>query len=130
MSDENLPNEKMSESAKLAIAVVGAILVGFAMVGLNKQQSTEDKENAAMVRSYYNLITMATDICPKAIMQETGTQIYNHTSIDTDKDTYMTLKWASEDPKKDGFKNASCKIESVKGGITELIIDDKTIVKR
>ncbi len=122
--------EKMSESAKLMIAVIGAIVVGFVMVGLSKQQSNEEKENAAMVRSYFNLVTMATDVCPKAIQKEVGIQVYNHTSIDTDKETYMTLKWLSEDAKKDGFKTASCKIETAKGGITELIIDDKTIVKR
>ncbi|CAG7857576.1 hypothetical protein MCAMS1_02452 [biofilm metagenome] len=130
MADENLPEEKMSETTKLVIAVIGAIVVGFVLVGLSKQQSTEDKENSAMVRSYFNLITMATDICPKAIKKETGIQVYNHTSIDTDKETYMTLKWDGLDPKKDGFGKASCRIETVKGGITELIVDDKAIIKK
>lgn len=130
MSDENLPKEKMSESAKLMIAVMGVIAVGFLMVGLNKQQSTEDKENSAMVRNYYNLVTMASEACPKAIKLETGVQVYNHTSIESDKESYMTLKWDSTEPKKDGYTKISCKIESVKGGITELVIDDKSIIKR
>ncbi|MBM4207105.1 MAG: hypothetical protein FJ190_03470 [Gammaproteobacteria bacterium] len=120
----------MSESAKAFAAVIGAIAIGFILVGLSKEQTVEEKENAAMVRSYFNLITMATDICPKAIKKETGVEVYNHTSLDTDKETIMTLKWEGLDPKKDGFGSASCKIETVKGGITELIIDGKTILKR
>lgn len=130
MADENLPEEKMSESAKVMLAIIGAIAVGFVLVGLSKQQTVEEKENAAMVRGYYNLITMATDICPKAIKKEIGKEVYNHTGIDSDKETWMVLKWEGLDPNKDGFGKASCRIETAKGGITELTIDDKTIVKR
>jgi hypothetical protein len=127
---EQPEEEKMSESAKTMLAIIGVIVIGFVMVGLSKQQTNEEKENSAMVRNYYNLITMATDICPKSIKKETGIQVYNHTSTESDKDTYITLIWDSEDPKKDGFKKATCRIESAKGGITELVIDDKTILKR
>lgn len=122
--------EKMSESAKAMLAIIGVMVVGFVLVGLSKQQTTEEKESAAMVRNYYNLITMASDVCPKAIKKESGLQVFNHTSIDTDKDTYMTLIWTGEDFAKDGYKKISCRIESAKGGITELIIDDKTVIKR
>jgi hypothetical protein len=127
MSEEK---EKMSESAKLAIAVVGAILVGFVMVGLNKQQSTEQKESSAMVRNVFNLQTMATEACPKAIKEHTGEQVYFPTSTESDKESYITLKWAGENSQKGGFKKASCTIRSVMGGISELIIDDKVIVHR
>lgn len=127
---EQPEEEKMSESAKTMLAIVGVIVVGFVLVGLSKQQTTEEKENAAMVRNYYNLITMASDVCPKTIKKETGIQVLNHTSIDTDKDTYMTLIWDSEDAAKEGYKKISCKIESAKGGIVELIVDDKSIIKR
>lgn len=130
MSDEKLPEEKMSESAKLAIAVIGVIAVGFVMVGLNKQQSTEQKESAAMVRNVFNLQTMATEQCPKAIKEHTGEQVYFPSSTESDKESYITLKWIGENSPKGGFKKASCTIRSVMGGISELIIDDKAIIQR
>jgi len=130
MSEENEPEEKMSESGKLAIAVVGAIVIGFVMVGLNKQQSTEQKESAAMVRNVFNLQTMATEACPKAIKEATGEQVYFPSSTDSDKESYITLKWVGENSAKGGFKNASCTVRSVMGGISELIIDDKAVIKR
>jgi uncharacterized protein HemX len=126
MSEEE--KEKMSETAKLAIAIVGAILVGFALVGLNNQQSTEQKESSAMVRNYFNLQTMATEACPKAIKDATGEQVYFPSATESDKESYITLKWVGEN--KAGFKNATCTIKSVMGGISELIIDDKAIIQR
>ncbi len=130
MSDENLPEEKMSESAKLMIAVVGAIVIGFVMVGVNKIQTTEQKESAAMVRNVFNLQTMANEQCPQAIKQHTGEQVYFPASTDSDKETYITMKWNGENSQKGGFKTASCTIRSTVGGIAELIIDDKPIIQR
>lgn len=112
------------------IAVIGAIAVGFIMVGLNKQQSTEQKESAAMVRNVFNLQTMATEQCPLAIKEHTGEQVYFPSSTESDKENYITLKWVGENSKKGGFKTASCTIRSVMGGISELIIDDKPIIQR
>jgi uncharacterized protein HemX len=130
MSEDNEPKEKMSESAKLVIAVIGAIVVGFVMVGLNKQQSVEQKESSAMVRNYFNLQTMATEACPKAIKEATGEQVYFPSSTDSDRESYITMKWVGENGKKGGFKEASCTIRSEMGGISELIIDGKTIIQR
>jgi uncharacterized protein HemX len=132
MSDENQPEEKekMSESGKLAIAVMGVIAVGFIMVGLNKQQSTEQIESAAMVRNYFNLQTMATEACPKAVLEATHEQVYFPSETQSDKENYITLKWIGENSKNGGFKTASCTIRSVMGGISELIIDDKVIIQR
>jgi hypothetical protein len=130
MSEETPEKEKMSESGKLVIAVIGVIVVGFVMVGLNKQQSTEQKESAAMVRNVFNLQTMATEQCPKAIKEHTGEQVYFPSSTDSDKENYITLKWNGENSKKGGFKTASCTVRSVMGGISELIIDDKPIIQR
>jgi hypothetical protein len=130
MSEENLPEEKMSETTKLMIAVIGAIVIGFVMVGLNKQQTDEQKESAAMVRNVFNLQTMANEQCPQAIKEHTGEQVYFPSSTDSDKETYITMKWEGENAKKGGFKKATCTIHSLKGGISELIIDDKVLVKR
>lgn len=128
MSEEQ--PEKMSESAKLMIAVIGALLVGFLLVGLSKQQSNENKESSAMVRNYFNLQTMATEACPAAVKEHTGEQVYFPSSTESDKENYITLKWEGENSKKGGFKKASCTIRSVLGGISELIIDDKVIIQR
>lgn len=128
MSEET--PEKMSESGKLAIAVIGAIVIGFVMVGLSKQQSTEQKESSAMIRNYFNLQTMATEACPKAIKKETGEQVYFPSETESDKENYITLKWVGENSQKGGFKKASCTIKSTMGGISELIIDDKVIIQR
>jgi uncharacterized protein HemX len=128
MSEET--PEKMSESGKLMIAVVGAIVIGFVLVGLSKQQTNEQKESASMVRNYFNLQTMATEACPKAIKKETGEQVYFPSETNSDKDSYITMKWVGENSQKGGFKKVSCTVRSVMGGISELIIDDKAIIKR
>ncbi|NOU44699.1 MAG: hypothetical protein HOO87_14295 [Methyloglobulus sp.] len=120
----------MSESMKLAIAVVGAILIGFLMVGLNKQQSNDQKESSAMVRNYFNLQTMATEACPKAILEATGEQVYFPSETESDKENFITLKWVGEKSQKGGFKKASCTVRSVMGGISELMIDDKAVISR
>jgi hypothetical protein len=122
--------EKMSETTKLMWAVFGAIIVGFVLVGLSKMESNEQKESAALVRNYFNLQTMATEACPKAIKEQTGEQVFFPSETESDKETYITMKWVGENNKTGGFTNASCKVESSKGGITELIIDGKTIIKR
>lgn len=130
MSEEKIPEEKMSESTKLMLAIVGVIVVGFVMVGLNKQQSTEQMESSALVRNYFNLQTMATEECPKAIKEKTGEQVYFPSETVSDKENYITLKWVGENSQKGGFKTASCTIRSVMGGISELIIDDKALIQR
>ena len=45
----------------------------------------------------------------------------------SDKDTYITLKYEGETGK---FKTASCTLHLALGGISELIIDDKVIIKK
>jgi hypothetical protein len=73
---------------------------------------------------------MATEQCPQAIKEHTGEQVYFPSSTESDKENYITLKWVGENSQKGGFKNASCTIRSVVGGISELIIDDKVIIQR
>jgi hypothetical protein len=130
MSEEHEPKEKMSETQKLMMAVIGAILIGFVMVGLNKQQSTEQKESAALVRNVFNLQTMATEACPKAIKEATGEQVYFPSNTESDKESYITMSWVGENGQKGGFKKASCTVRSVMGGISQLVIDDKKIIDR
>jgi hypothetical protein len=121
----------MSESGKLAFAVIGVFVIGFAMVGINKMDSSdEQKEGAAMVRSYVALQTMASQKCPDAIKAATKEQVYFPSETESDKDTYITLKWVGENSKTGGFKSASCTVRTIIGGITELKIDDKILISK
>lgn len=117
----------MTETQKIMIAVVGAILTGFILVGTNKQQSAEQMEAASMIRSYAAMQSMANQKCPNAIKEETGEQVFFPSDTKSDKDTYITLKYEGESGK---FKTASCTLHMALGGISELIIDDKVIVKK
>lgn len=120
----------MSEVQKIAAAIVSVFVIGFIMVALNKQQSTEDMEAASMVRNYVAMQEMANQKCPAAIKKATNEQVYFPSSTDSDKESYVTMKWVGENSAQGGFKNASCTLRSSLGGISELVIDDKVIIKK
>ena len=121
----------MSEVQKIMAAVIGAFVVGFVMVGLSKQdQPIEQVEAAAKIRNNVAMQTMANEKCPPKIKQETGEQVFFPSEIESDKETYVTLKWVGENANNGGFKKASCTLHAVLGGISELIIDDKVIIKK
>jgi hypothetical protein len=124
MSDTD---EKMSDTSKLMWAVIGVFVVGFIMVGVSKQESPEQAEGASMIRNYVAIQTVALQKCPQAILNETGETVYNPSETISDKETYITLKWVGEGGK---FKKTSCTVHSSLGGISELIIDDKVIIKK
>lgn len=118
----------MSEVTKLIIAVAGFFAVGFMLVAANKNQSQEQMEAASQIRSYAAMQSMANAKCPLAIKQHTGEQVFFPSETQSDKETYVTMKWVGEN--KDGFKTASCTLSLNLGGISELIIDDKVIIKK
>lgn len=120
----------MSETMKIMIAVVAFMVTGFIMVGMNKEQSTEEKEASSMIRNYVAMQTMASDKCPALIKKETGEQVFFPSETKSDKETYVTMKWVGENAKTGGFKTASCTLRAALGGISELIIDDKVIIKK
>jgi len=121
----------MSESMKIVLAVVGVFVIGFVMVGLSKEDpSVAQMEAAATIRNYVAIQTMANDKCPEAIKKETGEQVYFPTETKSDKETYITLIWVGENTKTGGFKKASCTLHAALGGISELIVDDKVIIKK
>lgn len=126
MSDTS-DEEKMSDATKLMWAVIGVFVVGFVVVAISKQESPEQVEGASMVRNYVAIQTMASQKCPQAILKETGEEVYYPSETTSDKETYVTMKWVSEGGK---FKSASCTVTGTLGGISELIIDDKTIIKK
>lgn len=127
---EEVP-EKISANQKLMYAVFGAIIIGFLTVGLSKEeQSTAQKEASSMIRNVVAMQEMASQKCTKAIMDKTGEQVYFPSETQGDKETYVTMKWVGENAQKGGFKTASCTLNGQLGGISELIIDGKEIIKK
>ncbi|NOT13943.1 MAG: hypothetical protein HOP23_19355 [Methylococcaceae bacterium] len=121
----------MSEVQKIIIAIVGVFVMGFVLVGVSKQKpSVTEMEAAAQIRNHVSMQTMASQKCPAAVKEHTGEQVYFATETLSDKQTYLTMKWDGENGKTGGFKKASCTISASLGGISELVIDDKVIIKK
>ena len=118
----------MSEAQKLMIAVVGVFVVGFIMVGANKEQTNEQKEAASQIRTLVAMQEMATQKCPKLIQSKTGSQVFFPSKTDTDKETYVTMEWVGEPG--DNFKTASCTLHQALGGVSKLVIDDKVLIDK
>lgn len=122
----------MNGTQQLITAVIGVFVIGFIMVGYNKQEQTpEQQENAAMVRAVAQMQRMANKKCPEAIKKFTGDQTYFPTSTPTDHQTYITMIWdASKADDKYSFKKAECTVHATVGGISLLVIDDKVLIKK
>ncbi len=121
----------MNSTQKLMAAVAGVFIIGFLMVGSNKDQTNEQKEAAGMIRAVAAMQTMANNKCPRAVKNATGDQVYFPTSTDTDKQTYVSLTWdASKTEDKYSFKKAKCTLHLTVGGISKLVIDGKTIIEK
>jgi hypothetical protein len=121
----------MSETMKIVIAVIGVFVAGFIMVGVSKDEpSNAQKEAAATIRNFVAIQTMASEKCPVAIKKETGEQVFFPSETKSDKETYITLIWEGENTKTGGFKKASCTLHAALGGISELIVDDKVIIRK
>ena len=118
----------MGETHKLMIAVIGVFADGFIMEVVSKDQSNEEKEAAAQIRTLVAMQEMATQKCPKLIENKTGTQVYFPSKTDTDKTTYVTMEWVGEQGA--NFKTASCTLHLSLGGVSKLVIDDKVLIDK
>ncbi|MCF6250497.1 MAG: hypothetical protein L3J75_04390 [Methylococcaceae bacterium] len=119
----------MSNAQKMIAAVVGVFVIGFLLVGGNKEQTDQQKEAAAMVRAVAGMQGMAHQKCPRLIKEHTGSSITTLVSNqETDKATYLTLEWVGE--KGDNFKKATCTLSSSRGGVTKLVIDGKVLIDK
>ena len=125
MSEEK---EKMSDVQKIIIAILGCFAAGFLLVGNSKDKTTEELQSEAMVRAVSGMSRMASKKCPVAIKEATKTQVYFADETDTDKETYVTLKWVGKE--KDNFKTATCTLHVALGGISKLVIDNKIIIDK
>ncbi len=121
----------MSETQKIMMSVVAFFVIGFILVAVSKQDQPIDQvEAAAKMRNNVAMQEMANKKCPDRIKQETGEQVFIPSEVLSDKETYITMKWVGESDKKGAFKHASCTLQASLGGISELIIDDKVIIKK
>ena len=118
----------MTETHKLMAGVAAFIIIGFFMVGGNKEQSIEQMEAASMIRAYAALQSMGNRKCPPAIEREIGKKVYFPSDTKSDRDSYLTMTWEGEEGQ--GFKKAECTIRTSIGGISELVIDGKVVIKK
>ncbi|MEI7840050.1 MAG: hypothetical protein WCJ11_06075 [Methylococcaceae bacterium] len=127
---EEVKEPMISSTMKIVIAVVGVFVMGFALVGASKQKTVVEMEAESMIRNYANIQGMANQKCPAAIESATGEQVFFPSKTESDKNTYITLMWEGENTANGGFKNASCTLKASLGGISELVVDGKAIIKK
>lgn len=118
----------MNQTQLMVAAIVGVFVAGFILVGNSKQKSAEEIEAASTIRAVANMQTMANKKCPELIKQKTGSQVYFPSETESDKATYLTMKWVGE--KGDNFKTASCTLHVSLGGVSKLVIDDKVVIDK
>ncbi len=119
----------MSSTQKIIIAIVAAFGAGFLLVGVNKNESPENKEAAAMIRAISNMQTMAHKKCPALVKKHTGGKLDSFvTNKETDNATYLTLEWLGD--KDDPYKKVSCTLSVTLGGISKFVIDDEVIIDK
>lgn len=118
----------MSKTQQMIAAIVGVFVLGFLLVGSNKEQTVEQKEAASMIRALSSMQAMANKKCPALIKKHTGTQVYFPTRTETDKATYVLMEW--ENVENANFKKATCVLHLKVGGVSKLVIDDKVIIDK
>ena len=120
----------MGESQKIMAAVVGVFLVGILLVYISKEQENEVNPDKSKLITYSSMQGMASQKCPPIIEDKTGTKVFFPSSIDSDKDTYVTLNWKGEND--DHFKTASCTLRLQTSGIrvTNVTIDGKVVLDK
>ncbi|NOT83811.1 MAG: hypothetical protein HOP02_03315 [Methylococcaceae bacterium] len=120
----------MGEYQKLIAVVIGMFVLGFIMVGVGKEGDSPDViAERTRLLTFSSMQGMASQKCPVAIKNKTGTEVYFPTSNESDKDTYVTLNYKGTE-KGDKFKTASCTLTLALGGISKLVIDDEVVIDK
>ena len=114
----------MSDVSKGIFAVVGVFIIGFLIVGTSGK-SEEEKKNEALVSGDAAMSKMASKKCPAAIKKHVGQSVFFPSETESDKQSYMTLTWKGG--KNDNYKLITCTFTRSVGGISELVIDGKTV---
>lgn len=120
----------MGEGQKLIATVIGVFIVGFVMVAMNKgEEPAEVIAERTKLLTFSSMQGMASQKCPNAIKNNTGTEVYFASSNESDKETYVTLTYKGTE-KGDKFKTAVCTLALELGGISKLVIDDKVVIDK
>jgi hypothetical protein len=123
-------SNNMNDNQKIMAAIGAVVLMGvFIFSSSNKDDSAALAAEKTKLLTFSSMQGMASQKCPVAIKNETGTEVNFASSNESDKDTYVTLFYKSTE-KSDNFKNASCTLTLELGGISKLIIDDKVVIDR
>ena len=117
----------MSDISKGLAAIVGVFVIGFLIVGTS-EKSEEEKQSDSMVAGYASMSQMASNKCPAAIKSQIGQSVYFPSETESDKQSYITMTWKGGE--KDNFKLITCTFTRAIGGISKLVIDDKTIISK
>jgi hypothetical protein len=120
----------MGDGQKLMVTVLGAFIVGFILVGLSKEEESPDvMAERTKLLTFSSMQGMASQKCPHAIKNKTGTEVYFPSSNESDKETYVTLNYKGTE-KGDKFKTASCTLLLELGGISKLVIDGEVVIDK
>lgn len=117
----------MSDVSKGIAAIVGVFIIGFIIVGTSGK-SEKEKQSDSMVAGYAAMSQMATRKCPAAIKAELGVPVYFPSDTESDQQTYIKMTWKGGE--KDKYKLITCNFNRSIGGISELVIDGKTIISK
>ena len=121
----------MSEAQKIMMAVAAVFVMGFVMVGLSKEDQLLNKlKPRQKLETMLQCKRWQVKNARRKSRKQPGSKCFSPSAVEGDKETYVTLKWVGENADKGGFKNASCTLHASLGGISELIIDDKVIIKK
>ncbi len=119
----------MGNAQKMMIAVAAVFAIGFYMVGANKESTNEEKQSASMIRDVANMQRIAHKRCLQLIKEHTGKGYAGLVSrSESDKSTYLTLEWKGGEG--DNFKDVSCTVSVIEGGISKFILDGKAIIDK
>ncbi|QFY43255.1 hypothetical protein F6R98_12005 [Candidatus Methylospira mobilis] len=77
---------------KLLAAFIGVMAVGFGIVALNKE-TPQEKQQGVLLQTSSMLNSLGTDKCAEAARAQIGTHPYKPDESDSDRMTYVNLKW-------------------------------------
>jgi hypothetical protein len=116
----------MSNVTKIIIAVVGVFAIGFLVVGTS-EKSDQQMQAEAFVSDYASLTKHAHMRCKAAAKKYTGVDFLPSPEVETDKSSYMVLKWKDG---KEAFDTAECTFTRSKGGMTKFVLNGKTVYSK
>jgi len=82
------------QPVKLLAGFIAVMLVGFGIVAMNKE-TPQEKQQGVFLQTSTMLTSLGTDKCTEAVRTQLGTHPYKPDVSDSDRMTYVNLKWNS-----------------------------------